>query len=215
VKTNARWVAVALLVAALPVAGWVFNESQRVIRADLASMAARKKVELWVGGQRTLRSQAEWDAAERALAQALRITPDNPALQLALGDLHLAGSQIEGLDEGRRREHWERAQAQYRKAIDMRPADPQIWAALALALAASGDHGEPMRQAWARALALGPNEAHVQPMLMQSAFEAWDDAPPAMQDWATGFYERADPATRKAINKLAEAYGLRFKADDE
>lgn len=214
-KPNGRAIAVVLLLAALPVGGWVFHEAQQVIRADVASLAARKKVELWVGGQRTVRSQAEWNAAEADILQAIEIRPASPALQSALGDLHLAGAQIEGLDDDQRQAHRATAIAQYRKAIELRPADAQYRAALALALAVSGETGEPMHTAWMRALALGPNEAHVQPMLMQGVFEAWDQATPEMQGWATGYYERANAATRRSINKLAEAYGLLFEADDE
>ena len=74
--SSSRWRAWALLAVVLPTAGWVFYESQRLFRADLASAGARQKVALWVSGAATPKSRAEWDEARELIALSLAITPE-------------------------------------------------------------------------------------------------------------------------------------------
>lgn len=208
-----RWLAAFALVAALPVAAWVFYEAQRHVRADLPSAGARKAVGEWVSGERRLPSRRALQGARGDIERAVQVQPDNPDLQEALGDAYLVAGQIDWADREARRPHFERAVAQYRKAIALRPGDAQTWAALAGAYAALGAVGPPLNEAWERALALGPNEAYVQPLLMQTALAVWPHATPQMQEWATQFFENGEESRRRAINKMAAPYGLKFDSD--
>ena len=211
-----RWQSVALIALVLPVGGWVGYEAQRQLRADFVSMGARKQVTDWATGVRPLpRSAAEWEAARADLQRAVEITPDSPVAHESLGDAYLVAGQMVWDDEAARRPHFETAIAQYRIAIELRPGYAQTWAALAGVMLANGERGAPLHEAWARALQYGPNEGHVQPMLLKTALAAWDDASPQMQEWVLDFYERSNPARRKTINREAQPYGLRFEAEDE
>lgn len=206
------WLVTAL---AVPAALWVVFEAQRHLRSDFAGQGARKQVALWASGQQRLPTPAQWQDALEQLQKAARITPESPVAQEALGDAWLVAGQMAMDDSTARQPHFEAAVAQYRKALDLRPTDANLWAALAGALQAAGNNGAPFHDAWARALALGPNEGHVRPLLLQAALASWDQATPAMQQWVTGLYEAADAPARKAINRFAQGYGLRFVATDE
>jgi tetratricopeptide (TPR) repeat protein len=204
------WLALAV---AIPVAAWVFAEAQRHARADLASAGARKAVAVWVSGERWPPSREALDDARADIERAVRIEPDNPALQEALGNAYLALAQFDWSDVSARRAHLERAAAQYQRVITLRPAAAQSWAALASLYAALGESKELLRQTWERALSLGPNESYVQPMLLQTALAVWADASPRMQQWAKDRFENGTEAQRRAINQMAKAYGLEFESD--
>lgn len=204
-------VAVALLA---PVMAWVLWEGQRVLRADLNAMGPRKHVAVWASGQALPKDAAEWQAAFDALTRAQQITPDNPGLYETMGDLHVVAGQRDWDTEPLRREHFGRAVAQYQKSLALRPNEAQTWAALASALVAAGERGAPTLAAWQRARALGPNEGHVQLMLLQTTLEMWAEAPAAMTDWAGALFDRADAGGRRNINDMAQRFGLTFVASD-
>jgi tetratricopeptide (TPR) repeat protein len=204
------WLALAV---AVPVAAWVFAEAQRHARADLTSAGARKAVTVWVSGERRPPSREALDSARADIERAVRIEPDNPALQEALGDAYLASAQFDWRNVAARRAHLERAAAQYQRVIALSPVAAQTWASLASTYAALGESKELLRQAWERALALGPNESHVQPMLLQTALAVWPDASPHMQQWAKALFENGTDAQRRTINQMAKAYGLEFESD--
>ena len=112
-----------------------------------------------------------------------------------------------------RQQHFGNAVLQYRKALALRSADPQTWASLAAAYQGLGDVGSNLHQAWAKALGLGPNEGHVQPMLLETALATWATASPEMQRWTMGFFEASAEPQRQAINEMARRYQLRFEMD--
>ena len=212
-NTSTRWRNVPLLLVAIAVGAWVLYESQRLVRADLLAVGTRKQVGSWASGAAEPTSQLDWDKALATLSAAQAITPDNPGLQEAIGDLHMVAGRRGWADMPVRLHHFGLAAAQYRTALALRPTDPQTWASLAAAYQGAGDTGSNLHQAWAKALALGPNEGHVQPMLLESALATWAVATPQMQAWAQAFFAASAGPQRKAINQMAQRYGLRFNAD--
>lgn len=214
-RPGITWRGVPLLLLALVIFLWVAWEGQRLIRADFTSLGARKQVGAWISGESPLPTDAEWAEARDAIAAALAVTPDNPALQEQMGDLHAVAGRRLWADGVARTPHFQRAEASYRQALALRPGDPQTWASLAMAYHGQGQTGAPLHQAWARALALGPNEGHVQPMLLETALATWATASPEMQRWTLAFFDASAPAQRKAINDMAKRYGLQLQADDD
>ena len=210
---GAGWCNLALLLVAITVGTWVIYESQRLMRADLLAVGTRKQVGNWASGAAEPTSQLDWDDALATLTAAQTITPDNPGLQEAIGDLHMVAGRRVWADMPLRLRHFGLAAAQYRAALNLRPADPQTWASLAAAYQGAGDTGSKLHQAWAKALALGPNEGHVQPMLLETALATWAVATPQMQAWAQAFFAASADPQRKAINQMAQRYGLRFDLD--
>lgn len=201
-----------LLVVVLAVGAWVAADGWRLLVADLTSMRARWLVGQWTGGA-TPPTPAEWRQAQRDLTRALEHTPDDPVLHERLGDLQAVAGLRDWDDEARRVSAWRTAADHYRGAISLRPLDPQTWASLATALYGAGETGAPFVQAWEQALRLGPNEGHVQPVLMWLTLATWDEASPTMQGWVRGFWNRARPPQREALQALAKRYGRAFGND--
>lgn len=199
----------AITVLAVPVAAWVFWQAQLWLRTDLASAGARKAAVDWASGARKPPTEPEWAQAVQALQDARALQPRHPGLAEPLGDLHMVAARRDWADEARRNAALAQAVQHYQEALAQRPADPQTWAALAAAEQGRGNAAA-MRAAWSKALALGPNEGHVQPMLLELALASWADATPQMQQWAIALYDASSAAQRKAINRMAERYGLTF-----
>ena len=186
------------------------EQSQRLVRADMAAMATRKQVTQWASGAVEPPAPPAWQAAQEALQTALAITPDNPGLQEQMGDLHAVAGRRDWPDPAARTQHFTQAAGYYQRALSLRPGDPQTWASLAAAYQGTGQWGAPLHDAWARALQLGPNEGHVQPMLLETALATWNQATPQMQQWAMRLFEASPEAQRRAINASAGQHGLHF-----
>ena len=199
------------MMSVMGVAGWVAFEGQRLIHADALSLGARKQVGLWASGAEAPPAAPAWDEAHEALQAALAVTPDNPGLQEQLGDLHAVAGRRDWAEQALRAGHFGNAVSAYRKAIALRPTDSRTWAGLAAAHQGLGETGPPMQQAWKRALQLGPNEGHVQPMLLEMALATWTTATPQMQDWVSRFFDDGSESQRKALNLLADRHGLQFE----
>lgn len=206
----ALWRKLPLLLAVCTAGGWAIYEGQRVARADLMSVGTRKQVTAWASGAGMPNSLQEWDDALATLMAAQAITPDNPGLQESIADLHVVAGRRDWADLPLRQLHFSNAVLQYRKALALRSADPQTWAGLAAAYQGAGDTGTNLHQAWAKAMALGPNEGHVQPMLLETALATWATASASMQRWSMDFFEASAEPQRKAINEMARRYNLRF-----
>lgn len=204
-----------LLAMVMSIAGWVFWEGQRLIRADAASLKARHLLGQWSSGAASPTSSQQLDTVGEALRQALAITPDDPSLQEQLGDLYMVGGRRDWEDESLRKQHFSDAEAQYRKALALRPTDPQTWASLAAAYQGLGKTGSHMQQAWEKALQLGPSEGHVQPMLLDMVLATWSTASPTMKRWAEMLFESGSSAQRTSINTAAARYGLHFAVTPE
>ena len=203
--------AAALLLA---VSVWMLTEAQRTLRSDWGSAAARHHVALWASGRGAPADAPQaWEQARDALQRALSITPANPVLHERLGDAYFAAGQRDWQREKISREHFAEAALHYGRAIELRPDEPATWAMLASARQAAGGDSVGVQAAWARALALGPFEGHVQPVLMQVVLTDWDGATPAMQNWAKTLFDRGSIATREQINAMAKPYGLVFRPD--
>ena len=50
-------------------------------------------------------------------------------------------------------------------------------------------------------------------MLLETALATWAVATPQMQAWAQAFFAASADPQRKAINQMAQRYGLRFDLD--
>ena len=187
------------------IAGWVFWEAQRVIRADAASLKARHLLMQWSSGAAVPASPQQVSAVREALQSALAITPDDPSLQEQLGDSYMVSGRLDWNDEALRRQHFLDAERQYRKALALRPTDPQTWASLAAAYEGLGDTGPRMHRAWEEALRLGPNEGHVQPMLLDMVLATWPTASPTMKRWAETLFESGTEPQRTSHQYPSES----------
>ena len=203
-----------LFFAAVGVAAlWVFATAQADLRADFSTAGARQLVELWASGRQASYIPQAWQAARADLEAVIAIQPYNPTLQDALGDLYLVAARLPDVTPELQRQHLQKAQAQYRKSLELRPHYAYTWAALANALAFGGERGAPMHQAWEKGLALGPNEGYVQPMLLHVALYTWPEASPRMKQWAADLFENSSQGQRDEINRMAAEFGLEFKPD--
>jgi len=203
----AAWAGLALT---LGVSGWVVWESQRLIRADLGSMAARQDVALWAGGAEAPASQAAWQAALQDIERAVDIIPDNAAFHAARGDAHMVAGTQEWFGPEQRQKQFMQAIESYKTSLRLRPTEPQTWASLASAYFGAGELGAPLHQAWDRALKLGPHEGHVQPVLMDLALATWSTATPEMRAWVEATFENTSEAGRDEINRMAALRGLKL-----
>lgn len=204
-RRAAVWVPLALT---LCVTAWVFWESQRLIRADFASLAARQQVANWVDGSKKPQSASEWEHARDAIDRALAIAPEDPAMHEVRGDVYVVAGSLRWFDAQERKAHFRQAIGSYRNSLRLRPTEPQTWAGLAAAYYGADDWGAQFQEAWARARALGPYEGHVQPMLMDLALATWHDASPEMRKWVEDTFEGATESGRIEINKVAARRGL-------
>jgi tetratricopeptide (TPR) repeat protein len=206
---------VLLLVGAVAITGLAIQESQRHVRAYLQAGEARYLAEKWVNSPQRPPSEARVLTAMAAVQRALTITPDDPGLHEQLGDLHVLMAQLPDvtvLKPAAVKANLSSGIAAYKAAIALRPRDGQTWAALAMALHLQGTDKQAMRDAWQKSLALGPNEGHVMPMLLELVLRDWAGAPKDMQDWATSLFERSSEEQRARFNRQAERYGLHFEA---
>jgi tetratricopeptide (TPR) repeat protein len=212
-RRAAPWAAWLLLLALLPVGAWVLWQAQRTVRADFGSLQARLQVVAWAGGTAASASPEALAQAQADIEQALRLTPDDPALHERLGDVHFVRALRTWADQPARAQQLAQAGGQYRQALQLRPSEPQTWAMLATVLQGQDAKAEDVHQAWARAVQLGPFEGHVMPILLQVVLANWRGASPAMQAWAKQQFDQGTEGTRQAINALAGRYGLKFSPD--
>lgn len=197
-----------VLLVTLGVGAWVVWEAQRLVRADFTSVAARQQVRLWVAKTTAPRTRAEWEEARAAIERAIEIIPDDAAFHDARGDALIVAANQPWSSDLESQASFLEAIVSYRRALALRPSEPQTWASLALAHYGAGQTGAPLQEAWSRARALGPYEGHVQPMLMELALATWAEATPEMQQWVQDTFENATPDSRVEINRMAERRGL-------
>lgn len=196
----------------LVIAGWVFITAGRELRAELPSLASRHTAQQWALGNSAPAGRAHWDVVLADLLDAESVQPANPILQEQLGTLYMVAVKqpwSEGKDRDALRD---KAAAHFRKAIALRPLDAMHWALLASALSDGGNRGAEFEAATQKALALGPNENHVQIVLMRTALANWTEMPESLKTWADGLYERGTQRQRDALNAMAEPYGWVFSS---
>jgi tetratricopeptide (TPR) repeat protein len=197
-----------LAVLTLVVACWVIWQGLRLMRADFASVAARQEIRSWVARTTAPATPADWERAREAIDRAIDIVPDDAAFHDARGDAFVVAATQPSTEEAQRQAKFAEAIASYRRALALRPSEPQTWASLALAHYGAGQVDKPLQEAWSRAQTLGPHEGHVQPLLMELALATWTVATPEMQQWVQDTFEKATPVSREQINKMAERRGL-------
>lgn len=192
---------------------WVGWQAGRTFLADVGSARARNEVQQWAAHTLTPDAQA-MASAQTDLEDALRWTPDNPALHEQLGDLLTAQAQAsftqQQPDAAQRVPALLRqAREAYLKAAGLRPAWPIVWSSLATVHYGLGDRSAYMA-AWQRALRLGPNEPGVQSALLDLTLLDWTQATSAQQAWSEQLFEKGDAGRRAAINRRARVFGLEF-----
>lgn len=208
-----RWIAWPVLALLLATAGWVFWAATQELRADWTSAPAHMMVGRWAEGVSQPASRAQWEAMRTDLLEAAAIQPQDPVLHEALCNLHLVGAQQPWGQGDERMKLLAEAQRHIRTALALRPSDGLLWGLLASTLGRSGNTGADFENAAQKALALGPNEGHVQQLMMLVATEHWDRAPASLQHWAENLYDKGTQAQRDAINRIADIYGLKFESD--
>lgn len=201
---------VILLVVVCAITAWVWAIGQQTWRANVISMAAQKQVAVWID-QAAEPSPDQWADAKAALTSALSIQPTSPELFADLGDLEMLAGRREWRTSRLRQLHFAEAIIQYQASAALQPLNAYTWARLASAHQAGGTEGIAISIAWANALSRGPNEEHVQNLLLQVALATWSAGKPDMQFWAQNFYSESNKIKRQAINKLARDYGLAFE----
>lgn len=206
------WRRLPVLIVVLAIGAWVLVHSLTLLRADMASQGARRLVTHWAARAGALPAPEEIARADAALRRAVGITPDDAELHEQLADLRMVAARVAdaAADDAAMAAAHAAAVEHYREALARRPSDPQTWAGLAAALQATGDM-RAAHDAWARSLVLGPNEGHVQPMLLDVALRGWATATPAMQAWAIDLFSASAAPQQAAINLMAERHGLRFQ----
>lgn len=206
-----HWSQHVALLMAVCVTLWVGYEAQRHIRVFAVAGKARYQTDKWVSGATAVPSSTALERALGDMNAAVHITPDDASLQEQLGDLHMVAAEYLKDDLALRDTHLKAALAQYQQALQLLPTDPQTWASLAATYHAMGEAGAPMQQAWLKSLALGPNEGHVWPMLLELALANWAQTTPEMQAWVQDFFAKSNTNSQKAINKVAGRYGLQLQ----
>jgi tetratricopeptide (TPR) repeat protein len=199
--------------ALFAVAMWVFVTAWSDFRADGRSAAARQATAAWVGGERRGPDRAAHAQALASLQAALQIQPQDPSLHESLGDLQMVAAQQPWPTAEERAQQLAAATGHYRRTLDIRPRDARTWAALAMAQLLQGQRGPSVNEAWEQARKNGPHEGYVMRQLFFVVIAGWDEASPAMRQWATDLYENGSKAQREAINRFAREHGLEFSSD--
>jgi tetratricopeptide (TPR) repeat protein len=176
------------LIAFLPVlplaavAVWVFGFSSLMIRADVASMSARYKLDNWMAGKQQW-TVPEWLEAREGLESALKITPENPALQDYLGTLYA----FRGYEARRvpvlRKAFYTDALPYQRKSLALRPHNAAAWANYAQSLYMLDVRGATLERAERTALALGQYESGVRRTVQDVMLATWQTQPGDLQAW--------------------------------
>jgi hypothetical protein len=208
-----RLMTLAFACATVSAAVWVGLTAQRDLRADLTAGPARFSIQRWAEGESQPTSRAQWEAAVSEIESAVAIHPREPSLNEVLGNAWIVGvRQKWGSNDDKSR--WlQRAIGHFRIATVERPNDGLLWALLASALTRSGDYGAEMQAAAQRALNLGPNEAHVQHVLVQVTLRHWDNVGPQLQKWTSDYFENGTQAQRDTINLIGSEYGIELESD--
>ena len=206
-----RALSLAATVAAGLAVTWAAFETWRVTGAQMAAGSAKHQVESWNTGATAPDSAAHVQQVLDDLDHAARRTPDDPAIHEAMGDAYVAAGRLAAADSPDKAANWHKALAAYQAAVQLRPLDPQTFAAMAGVHDALQQQA-PMWAAWREALKLGPHEGYVQPILLDILFANWAHAPADAQQWAKNFFEHAKTERRKAINAIAGRHGLELQA---
>lgn len=212
-RRPARWQLVLCAVAVWPLAGWMIYEAQRAVRADWSSMAARTQVSLWLTGEAEVPVGSRWTLAKSALQDSLAVTPEDPALHEAMGDLFSAAGQRDWNVAALRIDHFSKAALHYQQATILRPHGANAWAALAMAHHVAKAPRTAVNETWKVAQRLGPYEGHLQQLLLQVVIANWATASPEMRDWSTSLFDKSDAMGKTRINEMALSYGLKFSSN--
>lgn len=204
------WAGVAVLVL---IGLWVAVTAQRELRADLTAAPARFSAQRWAEGVSQPASRAQWEAVVAELEEALEIQPKDPALHEVTGNALTVGTLQSWITPNERPALLARAEKHFRQSLALRPADGMTWALLASTLARAGNFGPDLQASSNKALALGPNEAHVQQVLMMTTLQHWDKVPHSLQQWASDLFEQGTQDERDAINRLAALYDMELASD--
>lgn len=204
-------VAVALLLCGF----WVLWHATQTGIADWHSWKANARSLAWAAGRATPHSMEAIEETEEEIEYALTLTPENPEVLVRLGDLRFITATQVWNDATARAKSLTEAIQFYRRAVSVRPGDAQTWAMIAACLQGAAATPAEIQEAWGQARKLGPNEDHVNGVLLRVVLADWAGATEDMQTWAKVLFDDGDEAMRRRINGLAARYGLRFNANEE
>lgn len=204
-----------LPVVVLAVSAWVFSTAWPQLRAELPTLGERQLVQQWSSGASKPRERSHWTEVASALLESAAIQPRDPLLHELIGNMYRVASVQDWAVDSERTAWLALAEKHYRLSLDLRASDPLVWALLANTLEESGKLGPPMHQAAERAIQLGPNESHVQQLMLTLVLRHWTAWPDSVRDWVVTLYARGTASQRRAINELAGPFGVRFSSQDE
>lgn len=182
-----RLIAFLPVLPLLGVAVWLVSFASSMIRADFASMAARYRLDTWMTGAQPWSVQ-EWVDARADLQAAIRITPQNPALQDYLGSLYAFRGYEARRNPVLRKAFYEEALPYQRQSLALRQHNAAAWLNYALSQHAVEGDQEAGLFAERKALEFGKNELFVRQKLQSLIFINWDTQPSDLRAWATNSY---------------------------
>jgi tetratricopeptide (TPR) repeat protein len=183
----------------------------RAAWTDASTAAARRIVNGWRDGFGPGFSVALHKETVATLEQGIQGDPDNAQVRTDLAFIHMAqaivlepfatnGSPLEAY----RLELIDKAIAQYRQIVQIRPRFPYGWGYLAIAKSQRGQHDAEMWDAFDKALNFGHNEGGVQLAIAEVAFAHWKTLEPSRKERVLVMLQRPNAEVKKDILKLAE-----------
>lgn len=149
--------------------------------ADIAAFRAGAWVEAWTFQMVSTSSpdasfaprDSEWQEARALAGLAVRLAPLNADYRERLARVHEARFLMAPPGAVEARQEREKAIAQYRESIRLRPTWPYAHAALAYALVRAGGHDGEVERALASAARLGPWEPQVMEAIVDIGLDGW------------------------------------------
>ncbi len=212
-----------LRVLALAVLAWACVAAVAVIvpaaRADLATIHTRWQIEQWSLGKAPQPGIVAWGKARNAIADALRITPNDPNLHENLAYLYASRAQLSAAVPDLATSFMSQALASYQAAARLRPMSGSTWANIALAShtlqpqpVEQANHPEAppplLWQAFDKAMAYGQREPAVQQALAHVGFARWDELSPERRTALLAMTTLAAPHAQPALAEIAQRHGL-------
>jgi len=170
--------------------------------AEVSYFPARSTLADW-SRQGVAPTPERWVAARGALAQARRLEPDNPLYVEETGRLYEKRVAVIDAAQPVARSFLQRALAEFRLAVRMRPASPFTWTNIALVKFRLGEIDTEFRAAVANAARLGPWEPGVQHRLADIGFAGWNTMPAQVRAVIAATIERGLVTQPKNIERLA------------
>jgi cytochrome c-type biogenesis protein CcmH/NrfG len=200
---------IAIAIAAAIAVTWLATQAVRLGSAgETVYRSAQERASWSASGQEPDRQGVDWLVSD--LQDADRLAPHDPNVQELLGSL--AAKRID------RQNFLDEALAYYRRAVQLRPTSPYVWAEIVATDYRRGDTGAKIEAALRNAAMLGPAEPEVQRTVIDYGLALWDEEAPetrrAVETTITGAMKR-DPGETLQIAERRDrlAVACRHLAD--